>query len=74
MVQTARTRGADIHARALSDRLKTLQHLNFIGAVFLLNLGDFYSVFSRFDTLGFFKLFHILQNTNLRYSFIPVPN
>ena len=51
MVQAARTRGADIHTRAFSDRLESLEHLNFIRAVFLFNLGDFDIFFISFDIL-----------------------
>ena len=51
MVQTARSCGTDIHARTLSDSLQAFEHLNFVGAVFLFNLGNFDIFFVSFDIL-----------------------
>jgi len=33
VVQTSQTRGADVHARAATHRIETLQHLDVFGAV-----------------------------------------
>lgn len=37
-MQATRPRGADVHARTLANRLKSLQDLNLLGAVSSLNL------------------------------------
>ena len=39
VMETPRPRGADVHARALADGLKALQHLDLLSAVGVLNLG-----------------------------------
>ena len=62
MVQTARSGRTDVHARALAHRFESFEHLYLVGAVFLFDLGDLYSVFCFFNCFASFKLIHILQN------------
>ena len=63
MVQTSAGGSSDIHTGTFSDRFQSLQNLNLVGAVFMLNRRIVHGFFTHLKTSFSFLFIHAGNNT-----------